>query len=59
MSMLKSNAEEKQNGKVVYNAGIVKGISEGEISVYSTIIYAMPVAVAVLGVVMFIKRKYL
>ena len=40
-------------------AGYVQGLSADEITAYSTIIFAMPVAVAVVGLVMFIRRKYL
>ena len=40
-------------------AGFVKGLSQGEKTAYVTIIYVVPVCIAVIGVVMFIKRKYL
>ena len=40
-------------------AGFVKGLSDGEVTAYTIMVFAMPVAVFVLGVVMFIKRKYL
>ena len=40
-------------------AGFVHGISNGEFTAYTAIICLMPVAVAIAGVVMFIKRKYL
>ena len=40
-------------------AGYVQGLSADEITAYSTIIFTMPVAVAVVGLVMFIRRKYL
>ena len=40
-------------------AGIVKGLSNGEFIAYTVIVCTIPVAVAIVGVVMFIKRKYL
>ena len=40
-------------------AGFVHGLSDGEFTTYTTIICVIPVAVAIVGVVMFIKRKYL